>query len=156
MSVSTRIKKMLENENISYQVLEHELAFTALEVAQAQHVPGRRMVKSVIVIADGKPVMCVLPATHRVDFDKFKGVLGAKDVHLADEAKVAALFPGYEVGAMPPFGQVAGMRVYVDKMLEENDAIVFNAGTHTDVIRIKFKDFVRFVQPEFADFGTHL
>lgn len=156
MGASTKIKEILEKEKISYQVLEHELAFTALEVAEVQHVPGRRMVKSVIVIADSKPVMCVLPATHKIDFDKIKGILAAKDVHLANEGQVAAFFPGFEVGAMPPFGQLAGMRVYVDNDLEENDAIVFNAGTHTDVIRIKFKDFVRFVKPVFADFGMHI
>lgn len=156
MSASTKIKEILEKEKISYQILEHELAFTALEVAEVQHVPGRRMVKSVIVTAGGKPVMCVLPSTHKIDFEKLKTLLAAKDVQLANEGQVATLFPDFEVGAMPPFGQLAGIKVYVDKSLEENDAIVFNAGTHTDVMRIKFKDFVRFVRPIFADFGVHI
>lgn len=156
MNASTKIKEMLEKEKISYEILEHELAFTALEVAEVQHVPGRRMVKSVIVVANNKPVMCVLSSTHKIDFDKLKDILGVNEVHLANEGQVAAFFPGFEVGAMPPFGQSAGMKVYVDKSLEENDAIVFNAGTHTDVMRIKFKDFVRFVKPNFADFGVHI
>lgn len=156
MSASTKIKEILEREKINYEVLEHEMAFTALEVAEAQHVPGRRMLKSVILIADGRAIMCVLPATHKINFDKLKTYLVVDDLHLASEIQIGRLFPGFEIGAMPPFGHLAGMKVYVDKSLEENDAIVFNAGTHTDVMRIKFKDFVRFVKPVFADFGVHI
>lgn len=156
MTASKKIQELLEKERITYQVLEHDLAFTALEVAEMQHVPGRKVVKSVIVMADNQPLMCVLPSTHKIDFAMLKSLLKVNEVHLADEGMVAKYFPGFEVGAMPPFGQLAGLKVYVDKSLEENDAIVFNAGTHTDVIRIKFKDFVRLTQPVFADFGIHI
>lgn len=156
MTIAKKIKEMLEQKSITYQVLEHQPAFTALETAQAQHIPGRQVVKSVIVEADGKMMMCILPATHHIDFSRLKQVLRVKEVHLATEKQLAALFPGYEIGAEPPFGQEAHLDIYADKMLEENDSIVFNAGTHTEVIRMKFKDYIALVQPTFADFGVHI
>lgn len=156
MTVAKKIKELLEREKITYQVLEHELAFTALEVAQAQHIPGHQMIKSIIVGVDGRWIMCVLPSTHKIDFDKFKRALQAKDANLANESKVAALFPGFEIGAMPPFGHIAGIKVYLDKSLEENDTVAFNAGTHTDVLKIKLKDYIRLVNPEIIDFSKHI
>lgn len=156
MTVAVKIKELLEKERISYQVMEHERAITALEVAQAQHLPGHQLIKSVIVGADGKWVMCVLPATHKIDFDALKKVLNARDVKLADEKQVAALFPGFDIGAMPPFGQLAGLKVYVDKSLEENESVAFNAGTHTDLLKIKLKDYVKIAQPVFGLFGKHI
>lgn len=156
MTVATKIKELLEKEKITYQVLEHELAFTALEVAQAQHIPGHQMIKSVIVGVDGKWVMCVLPSTHKIDFDKLKKNLQVQEASLANESKVAALFPGFEIGAMPPFGQIAGIKVYLDKGLEENETVAFNAGTHTDVLKIRLKDYLRLVKPTIADFTKHI
>lgn len=156
MVLAKKIKDYLEKEKVGYQLLEHEPAFTAQEVAGAQHVPGREVVKTVIVEADDNFVMCVLPAIHRIDFDKLRRILGADEAHLADEERVAALFPDYDVGAEPPFGQDYGLKVYADQILEENEEIAFNAGTHIDLIRIKFKDFVRLAKPTFADFGVHI
>lgn len=156
MTVAAKIKELLEKEKVNYQVLEHDLAFTALEVAQAQHLPGHQVVKSIIVGADGKWAMCVLPATHRIDFSKLQRVLKAKDIKLASEEQAASFFPNYEVGAMPPFGHVVGMTVYVDKSLEENEAIAFNAGTHTDVLKIRFKDYVRIAKPIIEEFSIHI
>jgi Ala-tRNA(Pro) deacylase len=156
MSVVLKLKEFLEKEHINYQTLEHNLAYTATEVAQAQHLPGHQVVKSVVVLADGKWVLCVLPATHKIDFDKLKNILSAKEVYLADEGQVAALFPGYEVGAMPPFGQFAGIPVYADNTLLENDTIAFNAGTHTDMVKIKFKDYMRIAKPTLCDFTFHI
>jgi Ala-tRNA(Pro) deacylase len=156
MDAVEKIKNLLENEQISYQLLEHNTAYTALEVAEAQHLQGRQMAKAVIVEADRKFVMCVLSAIYKIDLEKLKRTTNSKEIHLANEEQISKLFPGYEIGAMPPFGQLAGLKVYVDKSLEENDSIAFNAGTHTDVIRIRFKDFVRLVNPTFADFGMHI
>jgi len=154
MSIVNNLKAMLEKEHITYQVLEHNRTITALETAQAQHIPGRQVIKTVIVESDSKLLMCVLPATHKVDFNKLKKVLNAKEVHLAPESTVAKLFPGYELGAEPPFG--SQIPVLIDKILEENDSIVFNAGTHTDMIRIKLRDYLRLVSPKFADIGVHI
>jgi Uncharacterized conserved protein len=156
MSVAFKIKELLEKEKINYQVMEHDLAFTAMEIAQKQHVPGHQMIKSVIVGTDGKWVMCVLPATHKIDFDKLKKALQVKEAGLANEAKVAGLFPGFEIGAMPPFGQMAGLKVYLDKSLEENETVAFNAGTHTDVLKIKLKDYIRLTTPSVVDFSKHI
>jgi Ala-tRNA(Pro) deacylase len=156
MAASMKIKDLLEKEKIGYQLLEHETAYTAMEIAGSQHVPGRQFVKSVIVNADGKFLMCVLPAIHKVDFEKLKKATGAKEIHLAEEKEFADLFPDYEVGAEPPFGQFYGLKVYVDKILDENEEIVFNAGTHTDLIKIKFRDFLRLANPTIVDFGVHV
>lgn len=156
MTVAPKIKQYLESEKVGYQLLEHEPAFTAQEIAGAQHVPGREVVKSVIIQADDDFVMCVLPAIHRIDFDKLKRILGVDEVRLADESQVAALFPDYEVGAEPPFGQGSGLKVYADRILEENEEIAFNAGTHTDLMRIRFRDFLRLAKPTLADFGIHI
>lgn len=156
MSVSKKVKELLEKERISYQVLEHRLAYTALEVAQAQHLPGHQVVKSIVVGVDGSWILCVLASTHKIDFEKLKRELKAKEAHLATEGDVSRLFPGFEIGAMPPFGQLAGIKVYVDKNLEENDSIAFNAGTHTDLLKIRLKDYLKAFHPQFIDFGVHI
>lgn len=156
MGVSFKVKDYLEGEHVSYQMLEHEQAFTAQEIADVQHLPGRCVIKSVIVCADGQFLMCVLPAIHRIDFGKLKDILGASDVHLAEESEIAALFPDCEVGAEPPFGEAYGLKIYADKILEENEEIAFNAGTHTDMLRIKYRDYVRLAQPVIANFGVHV
>lgn len=156
MNALSKVKQLLEQSKTEYELLEHQLTYTSLETAEAQHVPGRQMIKTVIVDADGTFLMCVLPSTHKIDFLKLQTVTGAKNIQLADEGAVATLFPGFDLGGMPPFGQLAGLKVYADRDLEENEEIYFNAGTHTDVIRIKSENFVRLAQPTFADFGRHI
>ncbi len=156
MSASANIRQFLDKERISYQLLEHPKAFTALEVAEAQHISGQQVIKAVIVKVDQKLAMCVLPAIHHIDFEKLRHALGVKAVNLVPEGQVAQLFPEYEVGAMPPFGQLAALTVYVDKILEENDSVAFNAGSHQEMLRIKFKDYLRLVNPIFVDMGVHI
>ena len=156
MSVALKIKELLEKEEISYQVLEHNLAYTALEIAEKVHLPGHQVVKSIVINGDGKWMLCVLPSTHKIDFEKLKKAFSLKEASLANEGKVASLFPGCDVGAMPPFGQLAGLQVYVDTDLHENETIAFNAGTHTDMLKIKFKDYLRIAKPLFGDFSVHV
>jgi Ala-tRNA(Pro) deacylase len=156
MKAHVNIRQILENENVSYRVLEHPLAFTALEIAESQHIPGQEVVKTIIVKGDTQIVMCVLPATHKIDFTKLLKVLNATEGHLVPEGLLAQLFPEYEVGAMPPFGHLAGLKVYVDKILEENEHIAFNAGSHREMLQIKFKDFVRLTSPSIVDIGVHI
>ncbi len=156
MQASADIRAILDKAHIHYEVLEHPPAFTAMEIAEAQHIVGQQVIKAVIVKVDGKLGMCVLPAIHVIDFAKLKAALKAKDVHLETESKVAMLFPTYEVGAMPPFGHLAGLTVYLDKSLEENDTVAFNAGSHREMLRIKFKDYLRLVKPTLIDFGMHI
>lgn len=156
MGIVSKIKELLDKEHVTYQVFEHDLAYTALETAEAQHIPGHQVVKSVVVNADGKSILCVLPSTRRIDFEKLKKAFSFKEVLLANEGEVGSLFPKCEVGAMPPFGRLAGIPVYVDISLSENEAVAFNAGTHTDLLKIKFKDFMRLTQPIFGDFSVHI
>ena len=156
MSISRKIRELLERENVGYEVLEHSLAYTALEVAEAQHIPGHQVIKSVVVNADGNWILCVLPATHKIDFEKLNQTFSFEDTFLANEGRVAGLFPGCDVGAMPPFGSLAGIKVYVDSDLKENETVAFNAGTHTDLLKIRFKDFMRIENPILGDFSVHI
>jgi Ala-tRNA(Pro) deacylase len=126
-------------------------------VAGAEHIPGKQMVKSVIIKSgDNSYLMCVMPAIHLVDFEKLSKVSKMHNLRLAEEEEIANIFPDYEIGAEPPFGHLHGLKVFADKILEDDDEIAFNAGTHTDIVRIKFKDFKRVVNPLIADIGTHI
>lgn len=156
MTIVNKVKSYLDQEHVVYQILEHSLAFTAMEIAGAQHVPGKQFIKAVIVKADDQYIMCVLSSTHRIDFDRLKKLTKSQDIFLAKESEIASLFPDYELGAEPPFGQLYGLKVYVDEEVPENDEIIFNAGTHTDAVKIKYRDFKRLVKPIVADFGVHL
>ena len=156
MSIAKKIAKFLQTEQVSYQHLEHPVAYTASEIAGQQHVPGSQFVKSVIVKADNNYVMCVLPAIHLVDFDKLKKLLKAKDVQIASEEELSTLFPDYELGAEPPFGNLYGLPMFVDRYLEGNEEIIFNAGTHTDTIRMHFLDFKKLTNPTVCNLGSHI
>jgi Ala-tRNA(Pro) deacylase len=156
MTAFSKIKNFLEKSEVSFQSLEHPIAYTSLEIASAQHLPGRQVVKSVIVFVDGQFIMCILPAIHYLDLDKLKATIGAKDIRLAHEDELSKLFPDVELGAEPPFGHFYGLKVIVDKILEEDEEIAFNAGTHTDMIQMKFGDFKRLSQCTSADIGVHI
>ncbi len=123
MPVSKKVKQMLGEAGVSYEVTKHPEAFTAQEVAAAEHVPGKAMAKVVIVMADKTPVMVVLPASYRVNFDKLKALVGAKKVRLASEEEFAELFPESEIGAMPPFGGPEDMPIFSDRVLEEDEKV---------------------------------
>ena len=156
MAVPKKLKQMLEEAGVSYKTTKHPEAFTAQEVAAAEHVPGKAMAKVVIVLADKMPVMAVLPASYRVNFDKLKALVGAKKVRLASEDEFAELFPESEIGAMPPFGGPEDMPIYSDRVLEEDDKITFNAGTHTETVTIAYADYTRLAHPTVADFAEHV
>jgi Ala-tRNA(Pro) deacylase len=153
MTCKDKLEKYLHDQQILYQVVQHPIAFTAQDVAASEHLPGKLVAKVVLVFADGKPVMVVLPAPHRVDFSRMSQVLGAKVVRLADEEELNALFPDCEVGAMPPFGNLYQVPVYVDQSLAEDETIVFPAGTHTETVRLAYADFARLVKPTIAGFA---
>lgn len=156
MVISPKLKAFLDKEKVSYEVLQHSTAFTAQEIAGAQHVPGKQAIKSVIVKVDGRFAMVVLPAIHMLDLKKFKEVVKAKDVGLATEGDLSKLFPDYDIGAEPPFGQLYGLEVYADKDLDANLQVIFNAGTHTDTVRIKYSDYLRIVKPKVVAIGKHI
>ena len=153
MAIAEKLRKYLEVEHVDYKQMHHPEAFVASEIAGQQHIPGKQFAKAVVVNADGKYLVCALPASRLIDFDKLKKVLDAKDVRLVKEEEIGGLFPDFQRGSEPPFGNLYNLPVYSDATLEVNDEIVVNAGTHTDLIKIKWKDFVRLVKPISADFS---
>lgn len=142
-----QLKQYLDEQGVRYEVLSHAPAFTSQEVAAEAHVPGRQFAKAVAVRIDDRLVLAVLPATDQVDLGALKASVGAQSVELASEEEFGARFPGCEVGAMPPFGNLYEMEVFVSPHLAQADEIAFNAGTHSEVVKLAYGDFVRLVQP---------
>lgn len=147
MSVAQKLTEFLRQTRTGFETIPHTKTFTAMETAQAEHVPGRMVAKVVMVKADGKAVMAVLPATHHLDWRRLRELLGTPDLHLMSEPEFEKMFSDCEVGAMPPFGNLYGLPVYVDGSLAEDEVILFNAGTHEDSMKITFRDYVRLVKP---------
>lgn len=143
-----RLKDYLNEQNVKYVCISHSPAYTAQEVAASAHIPGREMAKTVMVLVDGKPSMAVLPAGHRVDFDLLRQSTGARSVELAGEQDFRDLFPNCELGAMPPFGNLYGVDVYVSLDLAEQRDIAFNACSHSELMRLPFRDYARLVHPK--------
>jgi Ala-tRNA(Pro) deacylase len=130
------------------------MAFTAAEVAESAHVKGRDFAKTVIVKIDGAMAMVVLPASRRLVLHDLREMLATEHVRLATEAEFKGAFPDCEIGAMPPFGNLYGMPVYVAASLAEEPEIAFNAGTHTEILKLRYEDFEQLVQPLVLDFVT--
>jgi Ala-tRNA(Pro) deacylase len=147
------LTQLLDHEGIRYITIQHSRAYTAQEVAAAAHVRGKDMAKTVVTKLDGKPVLVVLPAGEKVNLDQLRANTGAREVELATEQEFATLFPGCELGAMPPFGNLYGLDTYVTKSLAADEEIAFNAGTHTELIRMPYRDFERVVHPKPLDAG---
>jgi Ala-tRNA(Pro) deacylase len=147
MSIARRVKEYLEENRIPYTHCTHRLAYTAQEVAAAQHVPGREMAKTIVVKGDDRFVLVILPAVLKIDMKALRAELPFKHSELASEREFASLFPDSELGAMVPFGNLYRVPVYVDQSLSADENIVFNAGTHVDTIKMKYADFERLVQP---------
>ncbi|MBU2510953.1 YbaK/EbsC family protein [bacterium] len=148
-----RLKEYLDDHKVKYETIPHANAYTAQETAALSHVSGKEMAKTVVVKLDGKMTLSVLPASYRVDFNLLKKNTGANRAELVSENEFTDLFPECEVGAMPPFGNLYGMDVYVAKTLAEDKEIVFNAGTHTELVKISFKDFEQLVKPKVVRFS---
>ena len=148
-----RLKEFLNDSNIKYVTIRHSIAYTAPEIAAAAHIPGKYLAKTVIVKIDGKMAMAVLPSTHKVNFHLLREDCGATEVELASEGEFKDLFPECEVGAMPPFGNLYGVEVLVDQTLAEDDEIAFNAGSHTELIKLAYNDFEELVKPKVVKFS---
>jgi Ala-tRNA(Pro) deacylase len=148
-----KLKDFLDSKGIKYVTISHSTAYTANEIAASAHIPGKELAKTVMVKIDGKMTMAVLPASCKVDFDLLQEVTGASKVELASEQEFQGMFPGCEIGAMPPFGNLYEMEVLVDKSLCEDEEIAFNAGSHTELLRLSYKDFERLVKPKVVKFS---
>ena len=149
-----KLKEFLDSQKIKYVSINHSEAHTAQEVAASAHVPGKELAKTVMVKLDGQIAMAVVPASFNVDFDLLKKASGAQTADLAAEADFKDLFGTCDVGAMPPFGNLYGMDVYVGESLAEDEEIGFNACSHTELIRLSFADFKRLVNPTIAKIST--
>lgn len=151
-----QLKEFLDSNNVKYITINHSRAFTAQETAQSAHIQGKDMVKTVVIKINNKMVLAVLPSSFKIDFDLLKQAVGPGDVVLADEREFKNLFPACEVGAMPPFGNLYNMEVFVDKHLTKDKEIAFNAGKHRELIRMAYKDFERLVKPKVIKFSALL
>ena len=147
-----KLKQFLDGHRVKDLAISHAPVYTAQEIAASAHVPGKELAKTVIVKVDGQMAMAVLPATHKIDFKLLKKSPGAKKVELASEGEFADRFPECEPGAMPPFGNLYDMEVYVAEPLAEDEEIAFNAGSHTELIRLPYEDFERLAKPKVLRF----
>lgn len=147
-----KLKKFLDENDIKYVNIKHSPAVTSSEIAESAHIPGKELAKTVIIDINGEMAMAVLPSSFNVNFQSLEEVTGATRISLASESDFTNMFPDCEVGAMPPFGNLYNMDVFVDKSLSEDDEIVFNAGSHRDLIKMKYSDYERLVKPRIADF----
>jgi Ala-tRNA(Pro) deacylase len=143
----TTLREFLDSHNVKYMVMSHSIAYTAQGIAALVHLSGKKLAKTVIVRIDGKLAMAVVPASFHVDLDLLRSAACAQTVEIATEQEFKDAFPDSETGAMPPFGNLYGMAVYLDPSLGDSDEITFNAGTHRELMRMAWTDMVRLVNP---------
>lgn len=151
MTCKERLVTYLQEQNVSFQLHDHRTAYTSDQMAEAEHIPGKQVAKSVMAFADGKMVMLVLPSTYLVNYAKAATAIGAHEFRLAAEEEFTSTFPDCEIGAMPAFGNLYSLPVYVDTSLTEDETIVFPVGTHTESMRVRYADFERLVQPKVVE-----
>src|SRR5579884_2333362 len=151
--MSPTLKNYLDQNHISYQILTHPEAYTSQEIAAMLHKTGKRLAKVVMVKAGDQWVMCVLPAHELVDIGRLEMILGSRQVRLATEEEFKALFPDCDVGAMPPFGNLYNIPVYLDERLTQYDQFYFEGGSHTETVTMSMADYRRLVSPKIALFG---
>ncbi|MDB6066385.1 MAG: YbaK/prolyl-tRNA synthetase associated region [Pedosphaera sp.] len=149
-----KLKQFLDQEKVRYVSIVHSPAFTAQEIAAAAHVPGGELAKTIVVHLDGKIALAVLPANRKIILEDLREAAGVEHARFATEDEFKTLFPDCEVGAMPPFGSLYGMDVYAAPALTEDNEIAFNAGTHTELIKMEYEDFARLAKPKVASFTT--
>ncbi len=143
-----RLREFLDKEKVKYVSIRHSPAYTAQEIAASAHIRGRELAKVVIVKLDGKLALAILPASVKVDLDLLREATRARKAELASEADFVNAFPECELGAMPPFGNLYGLSVFADERLAEDEEIAFNAGSHSELIRMPYADFERLARPQ--------
>lgn len=148
MPILKRLKELFDEAKVSHEVYNHPLAYSAQEIAQRQHISGNEMAKVVMLKVDGKLVMAVITGNQKVHLPTVRAGLGADTVRLATEDEFVSRFPGCEIGAMPPFGNLFGVPTYVDPRVTKDELIYFNAGNHVQSVRISYKDYARLAAPE--------
>lgn len=148
-----KLKEFLDSHKVKYVSMTHSPAFTSQEIAAAAHISGKQLAKTVIVKVNNRLAMVVLPANDQINFAKLRDMTGSTNVELANESEFKDKFAGCEVGAMPPFGNLYDMPVYVSSQLSQQENILFNAGSHSELIQLPFRDFERLVKPKIVAFA---
>jgi len=150
----SKVRAFLDDHKVKYVVISHSKAYTAQGIAAIAHISGKDLAKTVIVKLDGDLAMAVLPASYQVDLEALRRHTGVREAELATENEFKRHFPDCETGAMPPFGNLYGIPVYVDGSLTEDNEIAFNAGSHYELIKMAYADFEHLVKPEVMEFST--
>ena len=150
-----KVTEFLDKASVNYEITDHKPVFTAQRMAAVEHEQGKFVAKPVIVKVDNKFIMCVLAACYKIDLSALKKQLGAKKVRLATEDEIGKIFTDCELGAEPPFGSLYDLETIMDKALEKDDYILFQAGTHQKAIRMAMKDYINLVKPEVMQFSYH-
>jgi Ala-tRNA(Pro) deacylase len=148
-----RLREFLNSNNVAYMTVPHAVAYTAKEIAALTHISNKELAKTVIVKVDGTMAMAVLPASYDVDLSALRNGTGARSVTLAKESEFKDRFPECDIGAMPPFGSLYDMAVYVDESLAKDRDIAFNAGGHDELLQVSYADFARLVKPTVLRFS---
>jgi Ala-tRNA(Pro) deacylase len=156
MKCRERLEQYLRENGAGFEVMTHSQVFTMQEVAAALHVPGNQVAKVIIVKAGDELSMFVLPAPYRLNIDQVCTLLGVRKARLANEEEFASLFPDCATGAMPPFGNLYGLPLFVDQSLAEEKNIVFRIGTHRETMKLAYADFSRLAQPIVAEFAWQI
>jgi Ala-tRNA(Pro) deacylase len=151
-----QVLEYLKKSKVKYEVKEHKPTFSAQQMAAVEHEPGKYVAKPVLVKVDGKFVMCVLAACYKVDLKALKSQLGAKSVELAEEEEIGKLCGDCELGAEPPFGNLYDVPTIVDKALDADEHIMFQAGSHDKAVQMKMVDYRKLVNPKVLEFSYHL
>ena len=153
MAVPQRIRDYLDSQNVPYEVIHHSQAFTAQEVAHSMHVSGKKCVKAVAAEGDGKTVLVVMPASHRLNLQELKATLKVKHLEMLVESELVGLFPDCDIGAIPPIGNLYGIDVWVDRAVASTEKVIFCAGTHEECIHMRYSDFAKLTRPFLGHFS---
>jgi len=148
-----KLQPYLDRMGIHYQMLRHDTTYSAQGLARAEHISGHRVIKPVLVQADGQFVLCAVPASSRVDLDELQRQLGVSEMKLADEQAMARVFEDCELGAEPPIGAIFGLPTVMDDSLTKQDNVTFQAGSHVEAITMAMADYRRIAQPGIAHFA---
>lgn len=147
-----KIQDYLDAHNVRYHLIPHDPAPTAQQVAEAAHIPGKHLAKSIVLKVNGKLALAILPASDQIHLDQLCASLGTQDVHLVLEDEIGPLFPDCDIGAIPPFGNLYGMEVYVSQHLREDENIAFAGGASHELIQMSYGEFERLVNPSVLRF----
>jgi Ala-tRNA(Pro) deacylase len=149
-----RMREYLNKNNVRYVTVEHSPAYTAEAVAASAHIPAKEMAKTVMIEIDGMPAMAVIPASFHADLEQLRAALDARHISLLRERDFKDRFPDCEPGAMPPFGNLYGMPVFVSESLAEDEYVAFSAGSHNEVVLMAYADYERLVAPRIVKFSA--